>query len=133
MPLPGLLHPEPLFFGKPLLTCAFTGDTQTQFCLRLCGVSGSWCPQGLFEPTEHLSQVQGLILNMILPLLLPFWGFSFALGHGLSLQSRSRPVQLLLQCYAAFHLAGASLPLDMGYLLKVTPTPRSHHSSAPLV
>ena len=74
---------------SPLLTHTSTGDTQTQFCLSLCGVSGSWCPQGLFEPTEHLSQVQGLILNMILPLLLPFWGFSFALGHGLSLQSRS--------------------------------------------
>ena len=31
--------------------------TQTQFCLRLCGVSGSLCAQGLFEPSEHLWQV----------------------------------------------------------------------------
>ena len=27
--------------SSPLLTCTFTGDTQTQFCLSLCGVSGS--------------------------------------------------------------------------------------------
>ena len=26
---------------------------QTQFCVSLCGVSGSWCAQGLFEPSEH--------------------------------------------------------------------------------
>ena len=75
---------SPCFFGRPLLTCAFTGDTQTQFCLRLCGVSGSWCSQGLFEPSEHLWWVRGLILNSILPLLLSCWGFSFALGGGAS-------------------------------------------------
>ena len=45
---------------------------------------GSWCPQGLSEPSEHLWQVWGLILNAILPLLLSFWGFSFALGRGVS-------------------------------------------------
>ena len=27
--------------GSPLLTCTSTGDTQTQFCLSLCGVSVS--------------------------------------------------------------------------------------------
>ena len=53
-----------------------SGDTQTQFCLSLCVVSGSWCAQGLFEPSEHLWQVLGLILNTILPLLPPCWGFS---------------------------------------------------------
>ena len=38
----------------------------------------------LFEPSEHLWKVGGLILNVIL-LLLPFcWDFSFALGRGLS-------------------------------------------------
>ena len=36
---------------SPLLTCTSTGDTQTQFCLSLCGVSGSWCAQGIFEPS----------------------------------------------------------------------------------
>ena len=40
--------------SSPLLTWTSAGDTQTQFCLSLCGVSGSW---GLFEPSEHLWQV----------------------------------------------------------------------------
>ena len=31
--------------GSPLLTRTSTGDTQTQFWLSLCGVSGSWCAQ----------------------------------------------------------------------------------------
>ena len=37
--------------GSPLLTCTSPGDTQTQFYLSLCGVPGSWCAQGLFEPS----------------------------------------------------------------------------------
>ena len=67
---PSLLHPEPLSCGSLLLTHTSTGDAKTQFCLSLCGVSGSWCPQGLFEPAEHLWWVWGLIVNTILPLLL---------------------------------------------------------------
>ena len=70
--------------GRPLLTCTSSGDTQTQFWLSFCGVSGSWCRQGLFEPSEHLWPVRGLILNAILPLLQSCWGFSFAFGHGVS-------------------------------------------------
>ena len=42
------------------------------------------CTQGMFEPSECLWQVWGLTLNMILPLLPSCWGFSFALGCGLS-------------------------------------------------
>ena len=42
--------------SRPLLTLTSTGDTQTQFCLSLCGVSASWCSQGLFEPSEHFWQ-----------------------------------------------------------------------------
>ena len=38
----------------------------------------------LFEPSEHLWWVWGLILNVILPLLPSCWGFSFALGRGVS-------------------------------------------------
>ena len=38
--------------GRPLLTRTSAGDTQTQFWLSLCGVSGSWCPQALFEPSK---------------------------------------------------------------------------------
>ena len=66
--------------GRPLLTCTSAEDTQTQFWLSLCasGMSGSCCIQGLFELSEHLWWVWGLILNTILPLLLSYWAFSFA-------------------------------------------------------
>ena len=37
----------------------------TQFCLSLCGVFGSWCTQGMFEPSEGLWRVWGLILNLV--------------------------------------------------------------------
>ena len=37
--------------GSPLMTCTSTGNAHTQFCLSLCGVPGSWCAQGLFEPS----------------------------------------------------------------------------------
>ena len=79
-----------------LLTHISAGDTQTPFCLSLCGVSGSWCAQGLFETSENLKWVWGLILNTISPLLPSFWGFS-ALGHGVSPQSHSSTTQLPLQ------------------------------------
>ena len=36
----------------------------------------------LFEPSEHLSWVWGLILIAISPLLPSCWGFSFAFGRG---------------------------------------------------
>ena len=70
--------------GRLLLTCTFAGDTQTQFWLSLCEVSGSWCTHSLFEPFECLWRVWGLILSVILPLLLSCWGFSFALVRGVS-------------------------------------------------
>ena len=73
--------------GKPLLTHAPAGDTQT-----LNGRSGSvsvgslgpGAHKVLFEPSERLWQVWGLILNAISPLLLSCWGSSFALGCGAS-------------------------------------------------
>ena len=40
--------------GSPLLTGISRGDAQTQFCLSLCGVSGSSGTQDSFEPSEHL-------------------------------------------------------------------------------
>ena len=82
----GLCHAQvcstqsPCPCGSPMLTCTSIGDTQTQFCLSLCGVSGSWCAQCLFEPSKHLWWVWGLIRNAISPLLPSCWGFSFALG-----------------------------------------------------
>ena len=75
--------------GSPLLTRTSTGDTQTQFCLSLCGVSGSWCTQGLFEPSEHFWRVWSLILNAILPLL------SFAAKDGEALYSQQKQDQEL--------------------------------------
>ena len=39
----------------------------------------------LFVPSERLWWVWGLILNVISPLLPSYWGFSFALGHRVSL------------------------------------------------
>ena len=83
--------------GSPQLTCTSTEDTQTQFCLSFGGVSMSWCTQGLFEPSECLWWVWGLILNLILLLLPSCWGFFFALGHGVSPHSHSSTAQLLLQ------------------------------------
>ena len=56
-------------------------NTQTQLWLSLCGVSGSWCKQGLFEPSEDLWWAWGLILNVISALLLSCWG-SLALDVG---------------------------------------------------
>ena len=82
MPYPGLLHPEPLPCSSPLLTRTSTGDTRAQFCLSLCGVSGSWCTQGLFEPSEGLWRLWGLILNVISPLLPSCWASLLPLDVG---------------------------------------------------
>ena len=90
MPYPSLLHPEPLSLRQSTADRTFTGDAQTQFCLSLCGIPGSWCTQGLFEPSERLWQKWGLILNANSPLLPSCWAFSFAPGHGLSPYSCSR-------------------------------------------
>ena len=87
----------------PLLTHTSTGHTETQFCLSLCGVSGSWCTQGLFEPSECLWQVWGLILNMISPFLPSCWGFSLVLGSEVSphchLSAVQPPPQHLPSCW----------------------------------
>ena len=85
--------------SRPLPTYTSTGDAQTQFCLSFCGAPESWCAQALFEPSEHLWQEWDLILNVNSPLLPSCWGFSFALGHGVSPHSHS----------SAYHLIGVSL------------------------
>ena len=82
--------------SRPLLIHTFSGDIQTQFWLSFCGVSGSWCAQGLFEPSEHLCRVRSLILNAILLLLPSCLGFSFALGHGVSFLVGSNIFQLMV-------------------------------------
>ena len=128
--------------GSPLLTCTSTGDAQAQFCLSLCGVPGSWCTQDLFEPAECLWQELGLILKVNLPLIPSFWGFSFALGCGVSPHSCFSTVQSPLQCLPScwdFSDLGHGvsphgcssevqlllLILDVGYLLTASPTPHS--------
>ena len=80
--------------------------------------AGSWCSQGLFEPSEHLWQERGLILNANLPLLPSCWLFSIALGHGVSPHSHS----------STYCATGVSLTLDVGYLLMAGPAKRSHCS-----
>ena len=65
--------------SRPLLTYISTGDTQT-----LKGRSGSdsvgslgpGAHKVLFEPSEHLWQVWGVIVNTISVLLTSCWGFS---------------------------------------------------------
>ena len=65
-----------------------SGHSQASLAQSLMGSlllsPGSWCSQGLYEPSEHLWRLWGLILNVISPLLLSCWGFSFALGRGVS-------------------------------------------------
>ena len=81
LPYPGLLHPEPLPLWKA---------TADPYLLRrhpntvLAQSLGPGVHKVIFEPSEHLWWVWGLILNAISPLLPSFWGFSFALGRGVS-------------------------------------------------
>ena len=100
-----------------LPTHTSTGDTQTEFCVSLCGDPGSWCTQGSFEPSEHLWREWGLILIVNLPLLPSYWGCSFALGRGVSPHS----------CSSASRLTGVSLTLDVGYLLTASPVKQSYN------
>ena len=83
MPYLGLLHPEPLPLQQATADPYLHRDTQTQFCLSLGGITGSWCTQGLFEPSECLWWVWSLILNVISSLLPFCWSFPFALGCGI--------------------------------------------------
>ena len=99
--------------GSSLVTCASTGDTQAQFWLSLCGVSGSWCAQGLSEPSERLWREWRLILNVISPLLPSCCDFSFVLGCGISPYSRWSPAKPLLQCLPGI-LVGVAFPFSRG-------------------
>ena len=95
----GLCHTQvcctqsPCPCGRPPPTRTSTADTQTQFCLSLCGVPGSWCTHGLFEPSKPLWQEWDLILNANSPIL--SGGFSFALLCGYLLTAAPVPNVLL--------------------------------------
>ena len=78
-----LCHTQsPYHSSRPLLTSTSTRDTQT-----LKGRSGSVSVESpgvhkvLFEPSKCLWWVWSLILNVVSPLLLSFWVFSFVLGQ----------------------------------------------------
>ena len=79
MPYPDLLHPEPLPRQQAI------ADQYLHKRCSLKGRSGSVSVESpgvhkiLFEPSKCLWWVWGLILNMISPLLLSCWGFSFTL------------------------------------------------------
>ena len=101
MPYPHLLHPDPLPLQQATADLYLLKRHSDIVCLSLCGISGSWCTQAMFEPSERLWQVWGLILNVISPLLPYCWGFSFAVGCGVSPQSHFTATQVLLQHHTA--------------------------------
>ena len=104
LPCPGLQHPEPLPLRE---STADPGLLRRRAHTALAQpVWGPWVLVPLFECSERLWQEWGLILNANPPLLPSCWGFSFALGHGVS-HSRS----------SACRLTGVSLTLGMGYLM----------------
>ena len=80
---PGSCTQSPRPCGRPLMTHASTGDSNTGLAQSLWGVWVLVCTR-LFEPSKCLWQVWGLILNAIPPLLPSCRGLSFALGHGVS-------------------------------------------------
>ena len=70
-----------------------------------------WWAQGLFEPSECLWQLWGLILNTISPVLPSCSGFSFALGNGISFSGgiQHSPVDSCLAASCSFGvLAGGN-------------------------
>ena len=83
--IPRSAAPRALPAGQATANPYFCRRHQTQIWLSLCGFSGFWCTQGLFAPSECLSLVWVLILNIILPpyclaglLLCPgTWGIFF--------------------------------------------------------
>ena len=80
MPYPGHCTQSPCFCSSLLLAGPPRRCSNTVLSQSLCGVPGSWCAQGLFEPSELLWWLWGLTLNAISPLLLSCWGSSFVFG-----------------------------------------------------
>ena len=76
--------PRALFLWQATAHPSLHRRCSNTVCLHLCGVPGSWCAQGLLEPSERLWRERDLILNANSPILLSYWGFSFALRHGVS-------------------------------------------------
>ena len=73
--------------GRPLLTHTSPGDTQTlkgRSGSVYCGVPGSWCTQGFVWVLWAALVGMGFDSKHDFALLPSCWGFSFALGHGVS-------------------------------------------------
>ena len=66
---PGLLQSEPLSPLQATATSSSTRDTPRQAWLSLCGALGRGVHKVLFELSECLWLLWGLILNVILPVL----------------------------------------------------------------
>ena len=95
--------------SRPLPTCTSTGDAQSQFCLSLCGVPGSWCTQGLFEPSELLWRERGLILNANLPPYSLAGASPLSLDMGYLLPAAPVPTGVFLTLAVGYlHLAGSA-------------------------
>ena len=85
MSYPELLHPEPLLLQQStadLYLCR--KHSNTVLAQSLWESLGPGAQKICLSPLECLWWVWGLILNAILPLLPSCWGFSFALGCGVS-------------------------------------------------
>ena len=107
--------------GSPLLTHTSSGDSQTQFCLSLCAVSGSRCAQGMFQASEHLWRVWGLILKVILPSYHLLWIFLCSWTWGMSsklLQHHASASQCLASCWGFSALGRGVSPHSFKALLK---------------
>ena len=98
-----MLHPEPLPLWQATNDPYLLRRHSKQFCLSLCGVSGSWCAQGMFEPSDYLWKVWGLIINVILPLIPCCWGSS----KSLQLHTAATPVPHSHHS-STYHLVGTS-------------------------
>ena len=76
---------SPCLCSRPLLTHTPAGYTQTlKGMSSSVSVGSSGAHKVLFDPSERVWWVWGLILNVISSLLLSCWGFSFALECGVS-------------------------------------------------
>ena len=59
----GLLHPEPLPLRESTADLCLSRRHSNTVCLSLFEASGSWCAQGLFEPSECLWWVWAIDLT----------------------------------------------------------------------
>ena len=77
---------------RPLPTCTFIGDTQTQFCFSLCGIPGSWCAQVCLSPLS-VSGGNGVWLSK------PSWLLEVGCFWWLYAKLKHIDALLCLQCF----------------------------------